>query len=179
MVDEFKPIKEEIIGKRKFNLLGYVFYGDPFHPKAEDNEIARLWKNFISVLEKYPYIVEEWAIPESNAAYEIYLIPEDFKETKKCFVFVALEVKNCTNIPIELYFKDLPEAEYMHFIFKGKYMYRGSEYIYNYWLPQSEEYEEAFPYLILAYTDRYNRFARYDLKNEVDYYIPIKRKEEK
>ena len=43
-------------------------------------------------------------------------------------------------------------------------------------LPRSD-YEEAYPYVILAYEEgRY--FGLDDENSEIDYYVPVKRKEE-
>jgi AraC family transcriptional regulator len=54
-------------------------------------------------------------------------------------------------------------------------MFRGGEYICQEWLPNSE-YEEAYPYLMLAYyKSRY--YGLDDENSEIDYYIPVKLKE--
>jgi AraC family transcriptional regulator len=174
--NSLKPLKIEIIDEKSFKLVGCVFYGNPFHSKEEwnmENEIGLLWKRFYKLYEKYDKKLENYAINE--VAYEAHIQPDDYSETGKFYVFVGLEVNRTDEMPLEMFCKTFPSTKYAVFTFKGREMFRGGEYIWQEWLPNSE-YEEAYPYLMLAYYK--NRYYGLDNENsEIDYYIPLKLKE--
>lgn len=168
-----KPLKIEIIDEKSLKLVGCVYYGNPFHSKEEwdvENEIGMLWERFYKLYNKYSDNLEE--ITESEVTYEAHIQPDDYHETGKFYVYVGLEVKTNDKMPLEMFCKTFPFTKYAVFTFKGREMFRGGEYIWQDWLPNSE-YEEAFPYLILAYHK--NRYYGLDDENsEIDYYIPLK-----
>lgn len=168
-----KPLKIEIVDEKSLKLMGCVYYGNPFHSKEEwnaENEIGMLWERFYKLYEKYSENFEKNAVNE--VTYEAHIQPDDYHETGKFYVYVGLEVKKSDEMPLEMFCKIFPSTKYAVFTFKGKEMFRGGEHIWQEWLPNSE-YEEAYPYLILAYHK--NRYYGLDDENsEVDYYIPLK-----
>ena len=177
--DLAKPKKIDINKRKKsLKIIGCVYYGDPLHSKEGwnvENEIGLLWKRFMNLYEKYKDIIERHRINE-KVAYEIHVQPEDYKETKKFYVYVGVEVTKLDEMPLEMYGKIFPATMYAVFTFKGKDIFRGGKYIWQKWLPNSN-YEEAYPYLIQAYDEA--RFHGLDNEeSEIDYYIPIKRKKE-
>lgn len=174
---DIKPVKTEIIDDKSLQLVGCVFYGDPFHKKegwSEENEIGLTWQRFIKLVEENEKTIREIAInPEIN--YEIHIQPADYEKNKKFYVFVGVEVNITGEIPLEMFNKTLQATKYAKFTFKGKNMFRGGEYIWKEWLPGSDEYEEAHPYLIQVYDS--NRFKGMDNgESELDYMIPVKKK---
>nr|AAU85412.1 uncharacterized protein conserved in bacteria [uncultured archaeon GZfos12E1]QNO53895.1 hypothetical protein LBDBNMAG_00030 [Methanosarcinales archaeon ANME-1 ERB6] len=175
-----KPEKIEIVERdMPLKLIGCVYYGDPFHSKGEwsvENEIGLLWKRFMNLCEKHGDIIERHGA-NKNIAYEIHIQPKDYKETKKFYVYVGVEVTELAEMPLEMCGKVFPATMYAIFTFKGKDMFRGGEYIWQEWLPNSENYEEAYPYFIQAY-DKMRFHGLDNEKSEIDYYIPIKRKKE-
>lgn len=172
-----KPLKIEIIDKKSFKLIGCVFYGDPFHSKEEwnvENEIGSLWNRFYKLSQKNADLLQKKLI--NDLSYEVHLQPEDYKETGKFYVYVGVEVRKMEEMPLEMFCKTFPATKYAVFTFKGKEMFRGGEYIWNKWLPESD-YEEAYPYMALAYDK--NRFLGLDNeKSEIDFYVPIKPKKD-
>lgn len=173
-----KPLKTEIIEEKSFKLIGCVFYGDPFHSKEGwnvENEIGSLWNRFIKLCHENKDFLQKEVI--NDLSYEIHLQPEDYKETRKFYVYVCVEVKELKEIPLEMFCKTFPATKYAVFTFKGKEMFRGGEYIWNKWLPESD-YEEAYPYMALAY-DKNRFFGLDNEKSEIDFYVPIKPKVDK
>ena len=178
--DLARPKKIEIAERHSpLKLIGCVYYGDPFHSKGEwsvENEIGLLWKRFMNLCEKHEGIIERYST-NKDVAYEIHIQPKDYKETKKFYVYVGVEVTELDEMPLEMFSKVFPAVMYAIFSFKGKDMFRGGEYIWQEWLPSSKDYEEAYPYFIQAY-DKMRFHGLDDEESEIDYYIPIKRKKE-
>ncbi len=175
--DIVKPKQIEIIEDQlPLKLIGCVFYGDPFHSAegwSVENEIGLVWNRFLALYKKNKKMILEHQI-NPNTSYEVHIEPEEYKETKKFYVFVGVEVKGLEIIPLEMYLKILPVTMYAKFTFQGKQMFKGANYIYQEWLPQSN-YREAFPFLIQAYDE--SRFKGLDNKDsELDFYIPITHK---
>ena len=177
--DLAKPKKIEIIDRKKsLKIIGCVYYGDPFHSKGEwsvENEIGLLWQRFMRLCERHRSIIEG-VVTNKNIAYEIHIQPEDYRKTKKFYIYVGLEVEKFDEVPLEMIAKTFPATMYAVFTFKGKDVFRGGKYIWQKWLPNSN-YEEAYPYLIQAYDEA--RFYGLDNEeSEIDYWVPIKRKKE-
>ncbi|MCC7551969.1 MAG: GyrI-like domain-containing protein [Methanobacterium sp.] len=167
-----KPKKIRITSEKAFKLVGCVYYGDPFHSSEEwsiENEIGVLWNRFFRLCQTYGHFIQEEAV--NDRAYEVHIQPEDYHETGKFFVYVGIEVKKLEKMPIEMFCKLLPSTKYAVFTFKGEDMFKGCEYIWNYWLPNSE-YDEAYPYMVQAYDK--NKFRGMDNpQSEVDFYVPV------
>ncbi|MDY6958113.1 MAG: GyrI-like domain-containing protein [Halobacteriota archaeon] len=177
--DTVKPEKIEIIKRKEpLKVMGSQFYGDPFHSEGEwsvKNEIGLLWQRFGSLLEKNRDAIDKIRL-NKETAYEIHIQPEDYKDTKKYYVFVGVEVKEFTEMPIEFVGKVFPTTMYAVFTFKGEEMFRGGDFIWQEWLRTSSEYEEAYPCFIEVYNE--TRFFGLDNKNsEIDYHIPVRLRE--
>ncbi|MBU7026324.1 MAG: GyrI-like domain-containing protein [Theionarchaea archaeon] len=169
------PERINIIERGPLPLIGCVFYGDPFHSKGGwdvENEIGLTWKRFMSLYEKNKDVIERYRV-NTDTAYEVHIQPEDYEETKKFYVYVGVEVKTLDEIPLEMFGKVFPQTMYAVFTFKGRDIFRGGKYIWQQWLPTSE-YEEAYPYLILAYDERFRGLDNEE--SEIDYHVPIRLK---
>jgi len=177
--DTVKPQKSEIIVNRSFRLLGCVYYGDPFHSEAgwtEENEIGLTWQRFMTIFQKNQELIKKFIVNE-DFGYELHIEPDEYKDTKKYYVFVGMEVsEEIEKVPLEMFIKVLPTTMYAVFTFKGKDIIRAGNYIWHNWLPTSDKYKEAFPYEIQAY-ERKRFFGLNDERSEIDFYIPIKLKQ--
>ena len=176
--DFVKPQKIEIIERKTpLKVMGCLFYGDPFHSKGEwsiENEIGLLWQRFGKLYEKHKEMIDRHRV-DKGVAYEIHIQPKDYEETKKYYIFVGIKVKELNEMPIEMVGKVFEGTMYAIFTFKGEDMFNGGEYIWQDWLPNSSDYEEAFSYFIEAYDE--TRFFGLDSEDsEIDYYIPIRLK---
>jgi len=100
---------------------------------------------------------------DAEMEYEVHLEPEEYKQNKRVYVLVGVEVTSLSAIPLELFGMVLPKTCYAAFTFKGKEMFQGGAYIWRNWLPTSD-YEEAFPFMI---------------DSELDWMIPIMPKSKK
>ncbi|MHA2271986.1 MAG: GyrI-like domain-containing protein [Candidatus Hodarchaeales archaeon] len=163
--------------KHSLRLIGCIFYGDPFHSAggwSEENEIGLTWQRFSVLYEKHKDFIQQHQI-NRDLTYEVHIEPAEYPKTKKFYVFVGVEVSALNEIPLEMFNNILPPARYAIFTFKGKEMFRGGDFIWKKWLPESG-YRESHPFLIQAYDDK--RFDHRNIENsELDYYIPIERKE--
>ena len=175
--NSLKPRKVEITEKKSLLLIGCVYYGDPFHSNKEwsiENEIGLLWSRFSKLCKKNENILQKNAV--NDLTYEVHLQPEDYKETGKFYVYMGVEVKKMKQMPLEMFCKTFPATQYAIFTFKGEEMFRGGDYIWSKWLPDSD-YEEAYPYMALTYDK--NRFLGLDNpESEIDFYVPIKSKKD-
>jgi AraC family transcriptional regulator len=164
-------MKPKIVDNEGLNLIGMVFYGDPFKGGegwSEENEIGKLWTRFIAKEELIENRVGE-------GGYEVHIEPEEYKNTRNFYVFVGVEIEEVTEVPHEMFVKVLPPTTYAVFTFKGEEI--GSnwpESIYKEWLPGSP-YKEAHKYLIEYYDG--TRFKGMDNpESELDVYVPVKKK---
>ena len=173
-----EPSKINILEEKKsIIIIGCVYYGDPFHSKAGwdyENEIGLLWKRFMKLFEKHKDLIRKYQV-NPHMAYEIHIQPDDYKKTKKFYVYVGIEVSKLKELPLEMYSKILPTTMYAIFTFKGKDIFKGGHFIWQEWLPKSKKYDEAYPYFIEAY-DEHRFFGLENEKTEIDYYVPIKLK---
>lgn len=161
-------------------LLGCIFYGNPFHSEKEwdtENEIGKTWNRFMGLYKKYARRIEPYVL-NKKVAYEVHIQPDDYKETKKFYVFIGTEIKETEDIPLEMDVKVLPHTLYASFTFQGAGIVKGGEFIWGNWLPNSSKYEESYPYFIQAYEES-RFFGLDDEKSQIDYMIPIKLKEAK
>jgi AraC family transcriptional regulator len=162
-------MKPKIIDSEGLNLVGMVFYGDPFKGAegwSEENEIGKLWTRFIAKEELIKNSVGE-------GGYEVHIEPEEYKDTKNFYVFVGVEVEKIDEVPHEMFVKVLPPTTYAVFTLKGEEIRSNwPESIYKEWLPQSL-YEEAHKYLIEYYDS--TRFKGMDNpESELDIYVPVR-----
>lgn len=171
--DQPKPQKIKITEEISLKLVGCVYYGDPFHSNREwssKNEIGILWGRFYKFYQRFGDSILKEAL--GDVAYEVHLQPDDYPETGKFYVYVGVEMKKLEEMPLEMFCKSLPLTKYAVFTFKGEDMFRGGEYIWNEWLPNSE-YDEAYPYMALAYHKNQYKGME-DSESKVDFYVPVK-----
>jgi AraC family transcriptional regulator len=165
-----------ITGKKVFNLLGCVFYGNPFHsapPWSINNEIGRTWMRFFDLYKKYETFIEKIRIGP-RTAYEIHIEAGDYTKTKEFNIFIGFEVKIFEFVPLEMFIKILPNTEYA-VVTSDAIEFTECDVFFRKWLPNSE-YEQSFPYIIEGYEE--GRYNYEDLENsELDWYIPVKKKE--
>jgi AraC family transcriptional regulator len=169
-------LKKTIILENKvFQLLGCVYYGDPFHEATEwsyENEIGKLWNRFGKLAYKYSNLLRKIAL-KNEVAYELHLEPEEFMETKNYYVMVGMEIRNFDEIPLEMYVKVLPKTSYLVFSTTMDDKFKIGGYVYRKWIPENN-YEQSYPYIIQLY-DRKRYKGLDDPKSEIDWYIPVKK----
>ena len=174
-----EPKKIEIVTSDPLRLIGCVYYGDPFHSKKGwdvENEIGLLWKRFMALCERYSRFIERYGVNRQRG-YEVHIRPEDYENTKKYHIFVGIEVCHIDEMPLEMSCKIFPATTYAVFTFKGKEIFKGGNYIWQNWLPNSR-YDEAYPYFMEAYEE--GRFYGLDdEESEIDYWVPVNEKGEK
>jgi AraC family transcriptional regulator len=176
---EVKPKRFRLIREKEpLRLVGCVYYGDPFHSTEgfrEENEIELTWQRYADLYEKHRQAIERYRI-QPSITYELHIEPQEYTKTKNFYMFVGARVSELRDIPLEMFGKTLPPATYAVFTFRGRRISKGGEYIWKKWLPQSDRYQEAFPYFIQAY-DSVRFRALGDEASELDYYVPIRPKE--
>jgi len=164
-----------ILEGKIFQLLGCVFYGDPFHSAKEwshENEIGKLWERYITlVMRKYPKILMKTSV-DMNFSYELHLEPEEYADTKQYYVMVGMEITNIEEIPFEMFIKILPKTNYIVFTTTMEEKNKLGAYIYREWIPENG-YEQAYAFIIQGYDGR--RYKGLDDPNsEIDWYIPVR-----
>jgi AraC family transcriptional regulator len=162
----------KVTQKKRLQLLGCTYYGNPFHSAKEwstENEIGKLWKRFENLSGKYSQLLSK--ISTSTIFYEIHIEPEEYRTTKKYYVFVGIEVIDIKEMPLEMVLKILPETRYIQFTTKATNKDTGAA-IFKEWLPR-KGYMQAYPYIIEAYDSNLFR-SMDDSESEIDWYIPIK-----
>lgn len=163
-------METKIIDKKEINLVGMVFYWDPFKDQSGwsgENEIGKLWNRYIAKADSIKNVIQQ-------GGYEVHIEPEEYTKTKNFYVFVGVEVDKIEDIPLEMFVKVLPPSKYAIFTLKGKEITSNwSDEIYKKWLPKSG-YEEAQKFTIEYYDDK--RFKGMDKleESELDIYVPIK-----
>lgn len=172
-----EPVDMSISEKAKaFRMVGSVFYGDPFHSVGgwdPDNEIGLTWKRFMRLYKQHEARLTSLRV-DPNVSYEVHIEPEQYKQYKKYYVFVGVEVAEFKDIPLELFGLTLPETLYATFTFRGKAMFKGGDYIWKQWLPNSA-YVESYPFMMEAYhSTRFRGLT--DEESELDWIVPIKPK---
>ena len=168
-------IEPSIFEDKTFKLLGCVFFGDPFHLAKEwssENEIGKLWQRFGSLSYKYNILLNK-ICTDNNIALELHLEPDEFKETKKYYVMVGMEVNNIDEIPLEMFIKILPKTSYLVFTTSMSNKFELGAYVYKEWMPKND-YNQAYPY-ILQWYDRRRYKGLEDPESEIDWYIPVKK----
>jgi AraC family transcriptional regulator len=169
----------EVIENKRFNLIGTVYYGDPFHAAKEwsyDNEIGNLWNRYFQIAKKYDYILEKVSKNHSYA-YEVHIETPEFKKTKHYYVFVGCEAESFFHeIPLELFMKPFPRTDYIKF--RAKVIEKDEPArIFSEWLPNSD-WEQSYPYIMQGYSSEHY-FGMEDPRSELDWYIPVNKKSSK
>ncbi|MFX1475631.1 MAG: GyrI-like domain-containing protein [Promethearchaeota archaeon] len=172
-----KPIVTVVSEEAKIlQLVGSVFYGDPFHAVGgwdPNNEIGLTWKRFMQLYQQHEARITSLRV-DPDVSYEVHIEPAQYKEDKKYYVFVGVEVTELKDIPLELFGLTLPETLYATFTFKGKGMFKGGDYIWKQWLPNSA-YIESYPFMMEAYHATRFRGLNDD-ESELDWIVPVRRR---
>jgi AraC family transcriptional regulator len=163
-----EAMEPKIVEMEELTLVGMVFYGDPFKDVAgwsEENEIGKLWGRFVAKEELVKNVT-------GHGGYEVHIEPEEYKDTKRYYVFVGVKVGEVEDLPLEMFSKTLAAGTYAVFTMKGEEITSDwSKAIYEEWLPQSG-YVERAKYLIEFYDEK--RFkGMNDPGSELDIYVPI------
>lgn len=158
--------------KKKLQLIGCSYYGNPFHAAKEwdiQNEIGKLWQQFMNLAVKHQNLLSKAGT--NPLAYEVHIEPEEYKTTKNYYVFVGMEVGDIKEVPLEMVLKILPETRYLKFTTKVANQDAGVA-VFREWMPQNG-YVQAYPYVIEAYDS--SRFKSVeDGESEIDWLIPVK-----
>jgi AraC family transcriptional regulator len=172
---EIQSLHPKILDPIGLKLLGCVYYGDPFHDAKEwtyKNEIGSLWSRFMGLYSKYRYLLDSINL-DLDMGYEVHIEPTEYQKTKNYYVFVGIGVQNVSEIPLEMYFKPLPQIKYLQFTSKAM-NHDKSEYIFRKWLiDPSSPYQQAYPYVIQAYNSKRYRSLE-DPQSEIDWLVPIR-----
>ena len=162
----------------QYQLLGCVFYGDPFHSANEwsyHNEIGKLWTRFMGLLTKYQDFFKNLT-NRPNESYEVHLEPHDYDKinNKKYYVFIGISIENFSEIPLEMFIKTLPKTQYLEFSTSTK-NYSLAETVLKEELGPNTKYKQSFPYIILRY-DRKRYKGLNNPDSYLDWLIPIKKR---
>ena len=168
-----------VTAKKRLNLIGCVYYGDPFHSAEEwsqDNEIGGLWSRFMTLATtKYRSFMETVA-REPNVSYELHLEPDDYADMKKYYVFVGIDAVEIANIPLEFFAKPLPMTQYLSFKTKGKGDEDAMRIISKYVRSDTSEYIQKYPYILQRYDESYKGFD--NPESEIGWLVPVSPKSE-
>lgn len=165
----------KIIEKKKITLVGMDFFGNP-HEKAggwsEKNAIGELWSRFSSFYDKKKDSIKHLV---SESGHELWIEPEEEKDSKLKYIFTGVEVEKLEDVPLELVAKVLPETRYAVFSFSMKEIktdWAKTQLIWSKWLPE-QELEPSHDYMIEYYDPE--RFKGMDNpESEVDFMVPVK-----
>ena len=165
-------MEPKIVQEAERTIIGLSFYGDPFaggEGWSAQNEIGKLWNRFNTVWdERRDQIV---GLVDESVAYEIHIEPPDYAETKRFYVFVGVEVKQLSALPIECCYRLLPAGAYAVFTLVGPEIKSNwPDAIYKEWLPGSG-YREAYKLTIERYGPRFSGMD--NPASELDILVPI------
>lgn len=165
-----------VVTRDRIFLVGMSFYGDPFSLASAwdaDNEIGALWKRFGAYCAAEPFAVADRA-DDGTVGYEIHIHHEETAKTGRYEVYVGVEVRSLTVVPIPLSAKILPPADYAVITVRGGEM-DGD------WMRKM--FDEVVPSLgRAADPDAGFSFERYDerfkgmdalAESEFEYFIPL------
>ena len=157
----------------QLNLLGLTFHGDPFHSASDwsqANEIGLLWKRFMTLYQKYAFLLEKLT-DNPRAAYEFHFEPADFAQTAHLDIFVGFNQNLPGEIPLDFVVKPLPEVCYL--TFTSTLADRSNlEFFFRNWLQDEKvDYIQAYPYVIQLYDERFRSME--DKSSVIEWMIPV------
>jgi len=154
-------LKPKIVEKSEFKIIGMKYYGS-----NKNNEIPKLWIEFIKRIDKIKNRVE---LKTSLGVCEY--VPNLTDESE--FGYIAcVEVSSLDEIPEGMSSQVISSNKYAVFTHNGLTDKLGDtyEYIHGTWLPKSS-YELAPAHDFELYDERFNPNSE---ESEMDIYIPIK-----
>ncbi|WP_028973741.1 AraC family transcriptional regulator [Spirochaeta cellobiosiphila] len=151
----------ELIQLGAFYLIGIPFYYDI----ALHNDLSKPWHNLISNAS----LLKDRIIPERFYQLQ-YWFPD--QEDGLYYFFIALQMHNITDIPIQFTAKMIPAQRYLRFFHRGKSNSVGDtyKYIYYQYLPDTS-YKLPHHYNFEYYGKQF--LGPYDEESESEIYIPI------
>jgi len=167
-------MEPKIIERGELIVAGMVFHGDPFRGGqgwTEENEVGKLWGRFGRFWDNQRDNIKNIVDPGKH--YEIWVEPNDYKDTKESCLMIGVEIRKIKDLPFELSVKVLPASKYAIFTLKGdRIKSNWGDEIYKKWLPESG-YQEAHKYLLEVYDDRFKGLDNLT-DSELDVHLPIK-----
>lgn len=169
-------MEARVVKKDGILLVGMNFYGDPFARSSawdEDNEVGALWKRFGAFCAAAPLAIADRA-DDGRVGFELHIQHAETAKTGRYEVFVGVEVRSLTAVPVRLSAKVLPPAEYAVITVRGDemdddWMRKMFEEIVP-GLGREVDQNAAFSF------ERYDeRFKGMDAlaESEFEYYIPL------
>ena len=150
-------MEPKIITKPTFAIVGMKYRG-----KNKNDEIARMWGEFIPKAE---------AIKHRVTRFVAYGAMDHFDETSGEFDYVAaFKVDSTADVPEGMVCWEIPESKYAVFSCALPTISKAFDYAYKTWLPQSG-YERACGPEFEFYDKDFNPE---DENSEMYVYIPIK-----
>jgi AraC family transcriptional regulator len=164
----------KVVERGPILLVGMGFFGNPFSNASAwdvENEIGSLWKRFMGFLSAEPEAIADRA-DSGEFWYELHVNAPETSKTGRYEVFVGVEVRSLSSLPLACSAKALPPAEY------AVLTARGGE-ISGDWVGRL--YSEIVPSLGRKADERFSidfydaRFKGMDrlMESEMDYYIPL------
>lgn len=156
-------MEPKIVKLGKIYLAGVVVYGGP-----DKGLFGKVWDIFLKI-----NFDIKWK--DDRKAYGVEFYTEEFYREKKWFYMVAMELRDFSQIPMNMVGKVIPENTYAVFTAKGeiKNTAKTSQYAHEEWLPKSK-YEEADWFEFELYDERFK--GPDNAESEIDIYIPIREK---
>ena len=175
MVDQLQETGLKVTGPVQLQLLGCVYYGDPFHSAKEwsyENEIGKLWNRFFAILGKYSTFFESLS-SQPKVSYEVHLEPFDYdgEKNKDYYVFVGLSVQDFNEIPIEMFVKTLPTTKYLEFTTLAVDQDETANKVFSELIGEGKQYQQSFPFIVQRYTEEYKGLN--NPKSRLDWLVPI------
>jgi predicted transcriptional regulator YdeE len=167
-------MQPQITEAKQITLMGLSFYGDPFDTHAgwdEDNQIGKLWKRFMAFLSQHGEAYRNFHNP--NVTYEVHISSEETCEKGLFEVFVGMEIKDITSVPVELLVKILPATQYAIFTIKGEQIRTDWEMMLEGWLSTSG-YRCPYSYNFQLYDERFKGLDNL-AESTLDVYLPIQK----
>jgi predicted transcriptional regulator YdeE len=167
-------MEPKIIKQDEMNIVGMVYYGNPFQEPAatpEENEIGKLWTRFNAYWDGHREAFKH--VVNANVAWELHIVTDEYKQTKEYFVMVGVGVSELEDLPAPIFAKVLPAGQYAVFTLRGEQMTGNwGAVIYDEWLPSSA-YEEATSCTIERYdAERFKGWG--NPESEVEIWVPVK-----
>lgn len=152
----------ELIEMDSLYLVGLPFYYEP----EWKNDLLNPWENMIKNID----VIPEKLKPEKYFQLQ-YWFPD--QDPGSIFFFLAVQVNNIIEIPVQFTAKIIPRQRYLKFLHKGLSNKVGNtyQYIYEKWLPETE-YKLPHLYNFEYYGDQHK--GPYNEESVSEIYIPVK-----
>ncbi len=167
-------MKSRLVDLPTTTVVGLSFYGNPFAGGAgwtDENEIGRLWKRFMGLLEADPQAIKNRVDPDVSIEFH-----HETAETKEKGFFelvIGVPVSRLEDVPLECIVKVLPAGNHMVFTLEGDEIRSDWPHaIHEDHLPKLG-YESAHPFIWEQYDSRFRGLDRIG-ESELDIYVPVR-----